>query len=258
MRSAALLLIAAAATYAQSDLPPQVLQLSRIKQHMKERLQQVPNYTCLQSTVRSERLSRINKTKVLDTVRLEVAEVDGKELFARPGQQFDQTNPAAFVTSGVVATGMFALFANALFVHDSGMMQWAGEEEMDGRKMLRYDFQVPLMRSGYNIHSGDRGAIVAYHGSFWTDPRTLDAFHLRVVADNIPPALGLLDTTLEIEYQTVRIGSGDALLPRSADLLLTQFSGVERRNLTTFSGCKQYGSESVLSFDTPEPPARPK
>ena len=258
MRSAAILLAAVAAAFAQSDLPREVVQLARIKQHMKERLRQVPNYTCLETTLRSERLSRINKTKILDTMRLEVAEVDGKELYARPGQQFDQANPAAFVSTGVVATGMFALFANALFVHDNSIMQWAGEEEMGGRKMLRYDFQVPLMRSGFNIRGGYGAAVVAYHGSVWADPHTLDAFHLRIVADNIPPAIGLLDATLEIEYQTVRIGSGDALLPRSADLLLTEINAVERRNLTTFSSCKQYGSESVLSFDTPEPAARPK
>ena len=34
------------AAFAQADLPPEVLKLARIKQHMRERLHDVPNYTC--------------------------------------------------------------------------------------------------------------------------------------------------------------------------------------------------------------------
>jgi hypothetical protein len=245
---------------AQTDLPPEVVRLAHIKQHMKQRLQQVPNYTCLETIVRCQRLQHTAKFKTLDTVRMEVAEVKGKELFARPGQPFDESNPGAFVRGGTMASGFFAMFANALFVNDRGTMSWAGEEEIDGRKLLRYDFQVPLLRSGFHIQTASRAAIVGYHGSFWSDPRTLDALRLRILADDIPPALGLLDAGVEIEYQSVRIGEGEALLPRQADLLLTEFSGAERRNLSTFSNCRQYGSDSVLTFgrpDTPPPAVAP-
>jgi hypothetical protein len=241
---------------AQSEVAPEVLQLSRIKQHMKERLEQVPNYTCLETVERSERLSNTAKFKPIDTVRMEVAQVDGKEMFALPGRQFDQSNPSAFANGGVMANGIFSLHARALFITDSAVFAYAGEEEIDGHSLLRYDFTVSLLRSGYRMVSPPRSAIVAYHGSIWSDPRNLDAYHFRVVAENIPPALYLLDAGLDIEYQNVRIGAADALLPRRADLVLSYFDGRQRRNQITFTGCRQYGSDSVVSFDA-SPDAAP-
>src|SRR5215472_17247667 len=60
-----------------------------------------------------------------------------------------------------------------------------------------------------------------YHGSLWSDTKTLDVTRLRVVAENIPPVLGLLDADLEIEYQSIQIGRSEALLPKRADIVLT-------------------------------------
>src|SRR5437870_12723323 len=95
-RLIATVLCAASMAAAQTESPPEVVLLSRIKQHMKARLLQVPNYTCLETVERWQQISASAKFKPVDTVRVEVAEVDGKELFARPGRPFDETNPSAF------------------------------------------------------------------------------------------------------------------------------------------------------------------
>jgi hypothetical protein len=244
------------AVRAQSDLPRDVVQLSRIKAHMKERLLQVPNYTCLETIERMQKLPKAGKFKLLDTVRLEVAEVSGKELLAQPGGRFEEGNPATFVHSGVMANGLFSTHTRALFIHDAATFTYAGKDEFDGRNLVRYDFQVSLLRSGYTIVRPHARAVVAYHGSFWCDPLDYDMYHLRVIADNIPRNIGLLDAGLEIEYQKVRIGPSDALLPRKADLNLIEFGGRENRNIITFSECRQYGSDSVVSFEA-EPAAPP-
>jgi hypothetical protein len=243
---------------AQSELPPEVLQLSRIKRHMQQRLEQVPNYTCLQTVERLVRVHRAAKFKPLDTVRVEVAQVDGKEMFAWPGKEFDQANPSAFTNGGVMANGLFSLHARSLFISDVAMFTYAGEEEVEGRKLVRYDYSVPLMRSGYRIVVASQSATVGYHGSFWADAQTLDVDRFRVVAENIPPVLGLLDAGVDIEFQDATIGSTDALLPKRADLMLTGFDGGQRRNIVSFSRCRQYGSDSVLSFGVPDgAPAAP-
>jgi hypothetical protein len=219
---------------------------------MKQRLEQVPNYTCLETVERLQRLRREAKFKPLDTVRLEVAQVDGKEMFAWPGKEFDQANPSAFTNGGVMANGLFSLHARALFISNEAMFRYAGEEEVDGRKLVRYDYNVPLMRSGYKIMVPPQSATVGYHGSFWADAQTLDVDRFRVVAENIPPVLGLLDAGVDIEFQDAIIGSTDALLPKRADLTLTGFDGGQRRNVITFSRCRQYGSDSVVSFGAPD------
>jgi hypothetical protein len=243
---------------AQNDIPREVLLLSRIKQHMKDRLLQVPNYTCLETVERLEQLSRAVKFKPRDTVRFEVAEVDGKELFARPGQRFEHSDPAAFATGGAMANGLFSLHSRALFVSDTARFTYAGQDEIDGRKLVRYDYQVGLTVSGFQIVVPGRQATVAYHGSFWSDPQSLDACHFRVVAESIPAALGVQDAGVDIDYQNVVIRGAEALLPKRADLTLTDFSGRQLRNITTFSNCRHYGSDSVLTFDVPDGREKPK
>ena len=68
------------------ELSPEVLLLARIKVKMAENLKGLPNYTCLQTIERSTRDAGNRRYRPLDTVRVEVALVDGKELFAWPGE----------------------------------------------------------------------------------------------------------------------------------------------------------------------------
>jgi hypothetical protein len=247
-------LLCAAALAAQSELPREVVLLKRIREHMKTRLQQVPNYTCLETVERSEQVSNAAKFKPVDTVRIEVAEVDGKELFARPGKKFDETNPSAFAKGGFMANGLFALHSKALFIDDTARFTYAGEDEIDGRKLVRYDYQVAQQVSGYRIVVPGRQAVVGYHGSFWSDPQTLDTLHFRLIAEDIPVAIGVTDAGVDIDYQNVKIRRAEALLPKRADMIATGSSGIRLRNVTTFSNCKHYGSESVLTFDSAEKP----
>jgi hypothetical protein len=242
-------LVCAFCLTAQTGAPPQVELLVRIRQHMKSRLQQVPNYTCLETVERSEQASSTAKFKTVDTIRLEVAEVNGNELFARPGKKFEAAHPSVYVKNGLTANGMFAMHSRALFLENTARFTYAGEDEIDGRRLVRYDYQVAQAASGFRITTGARQAAVAYHGSFWSDPRTLDTYHFRLVAENIPPELGVSDAGMDVDYQSVTIGSAEALLPRRADLSSTDASGKRMRNITTFSNCKYYGSESVITFD---------
>jgi hypothetical protein len=47
------------------------------------------------------------------------------------------------------------------------------EETVDGRTLLRYDYQVPYLSSGYKVKTQLGQEKVAYRGSLWADPRTL-------------------------------------------------------------------------------------
>src|SRR4030095_10420178 len=82
------------------DLPPGVLLLSRVKRHIKEELQRLPNISCLE-TVQREHQPDMNKRRHLDTVRLEVITNGDKEFFASPGdRRFSQQHPINYVGSG--------------------------------------------------------------------------------------------------------------------------------------------------------------
>src|ERR1051325_1846688 len=242
-------LVLAAAPTARSE----PAQLSRIRRHMQQRLLEVPNYTCQETIERLTRPQHARQFEELDKVRVEVAQVGRTEMLAWPGDRFEVKPLSAFVPSGLMSNGAFVMHARSLFVRDAASFRRAG----GGRKLVRFDYRVTRERRGYRIRAFGQSAIVPYHGSFWADPQNLDVLRLEVYADSIPPNLQMSRAETVIEYQRIKIGSTEALLPKTAELTVTRGSRAQERNRITFTNCRQYGSESMITYAAPQEPPEP-
>ena len=249
--------------------------LDRIKKRMRQSLERIPDYTCLQ-TIQRERFApqpRERKRKLTpmdlvrrdtraqvyaiesDTIRMEVALVDGQELHAWPGaEEFASTSVADMVGYGSLSSGEYARHVRALFLTDAATFEFVAEEKLQDRTAVRYDYRVPLAKSGYLVQTARQRAKVAYHGSLWADAHSSDLIRLTLQTDDIPKPLKITAATTEIDYMRVPIGKSSVLLPRIARLLIRFPSAVESRNEISYTGCRQFGAESVLSFgDAPGP-----
>jgi len=233
--------------YAATDV------LSQIREKMAGNLAQVPNYTCTETIERSEKQSPRKKFQPLDKVRLEVALVGGRELLSWPGAgKFEERDLGDFVSGGTTASGDYALHAQTIFRTNKPTFRAAGEENLDGRRAVRFEYDVVLAKSEFLVRTGDKEARVPYHGSFWADPATLDLIRLDILVDAAPRELDVARASTEIRYRQVKVGQSDFLLPRVVDLVLQRNDGGERRNRTEFADCRQYVGESVIIFDDPD------
>jgi hypothetical protein len=252
MRWFVVVVAASAIVSAQDGAPlaPEIVQLAKIRERMLLNLARQPNYTCVETVERSHRGAPAKKFQLLDTIRLEVALVDGKEMFGWPGsKRFEDVELRNIVTTGAIGNGNFALHARAIFGTTSARFDYRGADTNG----LRYDFRVPLFASGYKIRVQAREAIVGYHGSVWVDAESLDVRRIEVIADDIPVTLGLSEATDRMDYARTRIGDADFLLPASSELAMTDLDGSENRNHVRFVSCRQFAGESVLTFgDAPE------
>ena len=70
-----------------AQLAPDVALLARIRTHMLETLERQPNYTCVETVERSRRAAAARRFQLQDTLRLEVALVEGHEMFGWPGSK---------------------------------------------------------------------------------------------------------------------------------------------------------------------------
>ncbi len=243
--------------------------IDRIKEKMRQSLERIPNYTC-QQTIHRERFTprpgnpqkkqnpldlvrrdaRVHEyASESDTIRMEVALVDGQELHSWPGaEEFASTPVAEMVGYGSLSSGEYARHVRALFLTDAATFEFVGEEKLQGRRTVRYDYRIPLAKTEYVVQTGRERAKVAHHGSLWADARSSDLVRLILHADEIPKRIKLSAATTEIDYTRVPIGKSSVLLPRVASLLLRFPSGGENRNEISYAGCRQFGAESVLSF----------
>jgi hypothetical protein len=249
-----LLLFTGALSVLSEDVPRESLLLARVRSHMSHLLVRLPNYTCLQTIERTRR-TPAGKTELIDMVRLEVALVDGNELFAWPGsKKFQDTKLIDMVKGGAIGNGNFALHAKSVFQSTSPSFTYIGERiREDGRAAYRWDYVVPQLKSGYMLRAGREEAIVGYHGTFWVDTKTLDLLRLEIYADDIPPQLGIGSAADAVDYVRVTLGDEPFLLPSQSELKLASPNGLESRNRITFSGCRQYTGESIITFEDPTP-----
>jgi hypothetical protein len=249
----------AAAAAAPAQVEPSVLLLARVKARMVENLRRLPNYTCTETIERSVRRARGRRFEMLDTMRLEVALVNGKELFAWPGAgRFEEREIREFAPpGGAIGNGIFALHARAVFEGQGPVFRFAGRETADGRAVLRFDYSVAQMFSGYELRSGPNSAVVGYRGSFWAEESTLDVTRLEVRAVDIPPVLGLREAVVVMHYSREKIGGSEFLLPTASEMTLRDDFGNQNRNRTHLTGCRQFSGESVISFEEPAPGPAP-
>lgn len=245
-----LLFSAVAVSAADGPVDPSAL-LVRIRGAIAKHLAELPNYTCHQLIERSVRPAESRRYEPLDTVRLDVAYVGGRELFGWPGAgKFEEKGIDELIGGrAAIGNGFFAGHLRALFMTGAATFTYSGESERNGRKCLRYAYRVPRAKSEFVFRDASKAAIVGYGGSFLVDPETLDLLRLEIQVDEVPPGLVTKAANDALEYGRVRIGDRDFLLPESAEMILVDVKGNENRNITRLSGCRQYMGESVLKFE---------
>jgi hypothetical protein len=243
------LLLLAAAAGAQDLLPPGVLLVSRIKNHIRQEMKRLPDCTCLQ-TVRRFRKPAGGTMQPLDTVRLEVLFTGHQELYGSPGSgAFSEDPPIAFVSSGMLGDGMFGTFVKNIFIEEAAMFVYRGEEDLADRRVAKYDFRLPSMLSEYRISLPEGSGVAGVKGSFWADPQSFDLVRLEVHTDDLPPALPIEDVVNVMNYAHVDVGGQTILLPETQEVRMVRLNGEESRNTVELTHCRSFQTESTIRTD---------
>ncbi len=281
----ALYVCAIALLYGQQGRDPNEL-LERARAKYQALTRRLANYTCVETVDRQyfqratnvpavaeapERSCRNDRTdqdqaslrlESSDRLRFEVTVAGNKEILSRPGaSRFDSRDVDSIVRVGPMGTGSFGSYLIGVFDNPSAVFHYVGEKLLDHRAMLEYHYLVSLEASQYRVKAGATWLPMAYQGTFWLDPESLDLERFTIRVGDLPPQTAICDAETTLDYSGVRIRVGNALLPRESQLHIAMQSGRETVNTTTFSSCREYQAESALVFgeapDTESATARP-
>ena len=189
-----------------------------------------------------------------DRVRLEVSVSHGRELHSWPGAtRFDARYVDELIGDGPVSTGAFGGYLVSIFDRKGTAFRYVGERSVNGKKVLEYGYTVPLEYSAFNIRLEEAWRPAAFEGEFQIDPESLELERLTIRSTELPPGTPFCQASIDLEYERVHVGDSELLLPRRSQLDIALKSGRETRNVTTFSGCREYQAESEITFDTTSP-----
>lgn len=254
-------LMALASVGSAQDVAPGVALLAYIKAHMRDEIAHLPDYTCLETISRFHKeadssLLLHERLKPLDTVRLEIVYSDHHEWYGSPGESsLGGDDPAAFVGSGLIGNGAFASTLNNILA--AAVFSYQGEQAVDGRAAVRYDFLYPRFPKGFEVSMVGGAGTVGQRGSLWADPQSLDLIRLESYADDIPLYLPLAAAHTTVNYTRTQIGDHRVLLAQQAEIQLSETTGVENYDRIEFTHCRAFSSQSALHFDeAPEDPAQ--
>ncbi len=242
-----------------------VFELARTK--VLHTTRNLPRYTC-QETIEREYLSpskihpqdkdscdaprQVDLTRTAtDRIRLEVAISDGHEIHAWPGaSQFDSRDVNELVTSGPVSTGSFGTILNGVFDNPGARITFAGEKTVEGRRMFRYHFNVPVAASHYQVKLlGGMWWNTPYSGDFEISADAADLARLNEDTGPLSTDSGMCKAETGIDYHYEKVGDGGFLIPQQARLRTIHPDGTATMSVTTFSACHQFMAESTLRFD---------
>jgi hypothetical protein len=225
--------------------------LMRIRQRMAENLARLPNYTCRETIERTAAAAGSHHFTLIDRLRLEVAYVSGRELYAWPGAAKFDDRPIEEIVgdAAAIGSGSFAMHARVVFTTNAPQFTYDGEEQREGRRIVRFRFQVSLEKSRYAIQTGTKPVTVPYRGYFEADAATFAPLTLEVEGVDLPAGLKLRSASEIMRYGQARIGDTDFLLPIGSELVMIAATGHESRNRTSFEQCRQYAGESTVRFD---------
>ncbi len=232
--------------------------LNSIRERALQNVRTLPNYTCTSVIERSARRSVSHRFENVDRIHLEIAYIGGSELFGWPaGERIGEQDLRRFV-DGSITNGDFALLTRALFAGPSVTFKPAVRKDLGGRPVWSIDFSSPREGSEWVLTLEQREEPVAYSGSLQADPDSLRLISIGMSADYIPREFGYRRVTRNLEFQPVRIGTNEVMLPSRAEFLTLDRNGEETRNEASFTGCREYTAESVVRFEESEPePVKP-
>jgi hypothetical protein len=182
-----------------------------------------------------------------DRARLDVMLQDAEELFSWPGEhKFETSDPSSLLPAGISGSGDFAGFLTDVFDGSRASVKYQGT--CGGAGCIRFEYDVARAKSRYVLKTSAGSYVSGYRGIFDIDSRNANLLQLTVRPTYLrDPGICVTETT--VRYGRAKTSAGEFLIPESTERTALYLNGEFFDNKTSYEGCKQYTTESVLKFD---------
>ncbi len=248
--------------------------LEAIRKYALSYVQNLPEYTCVQVTSRTDTpepiiYGALGRTTVLnrpthDVIEEELSFVGGKERYkVAKVNGFPADRATHEQLGGTVSEGEFGSLLKHIFDPDTGTsFRPAPPTKLGGRAMNVFAFSVPQTQ-GYTVYDPDlKGEILlAYEGSVYADAETNAVMRITMKCVDIPRETRLTAVELTLEYKPIQLSGREFILPSHFELHWRKRSNESMRqvweeatNDVDFKLYRRFTAEATIDFTEKQPP----
>lgn len=230
----------------------------------------LPNFICRQMVARYQSNDKPANWVAIDLVEAEVAFEEGMESYQsiKVNGKLLKKQEMSELGGGSWSKGEFGTVLSNIFEPWSlTEFKYRKAETLNRIKTKAFWFHVEQSRSNWEVQMAAVSYLPEYRGSIWIDEETARVVRIEMEALNLPVSFPVDTVEMNIDYDIVRIGGQEYLLPvHSENLaclrgdLTCTWNKIDFRNYRRFSAeSTLFQTESEVTFENKEaPPAEPE
>jgi len=213
-------------------------------------MDEVPDFMVHQETTRYHSFSNGAQWRADGVVTADVVCVNDEEEY-RNILVDGKRAPVPVEKTGAWSTGEFVTTLRTLLSPETdAAFVRRGEDRIVGKDAYKYDFTVRKANSHWRIiDTSGRSESPAYGGTLWIDKESHRVLRIEMRTDSLPPGFLYDKGESTIDYDFVRIGKGNYLLPvKSANLACMSNRSTCMKNEIDFRNYRKFAAESDITF----------
>jgi hypothetical protein len=248
---AALALIACAPAMAQKPTPDeQKSVLDAAREHAIHYTSKLPDFICTEQVMSSQSAPGQKK---IDRLSIQLGFNGQKEHYKLVTMNGSPTKQSLESFDGLITAGEFGTQLLGIFdPASSADFRWKELTNLRKHAAIVYTYRIARAKSHYMLgYRAADGNLVTqpagYHGEIVLEQGTSRVLRLTAQADDMPKESGILQSSVDVDYDFITIAGKSYLLPSRSD------SGMERGfrrigNTVTFTGYRKFEADSSIDF----------
>ena len=214
-------------------------------------LETLPNYYCQEIMTRYQTGSSSKNWQPIDIVSMALVFENKQESYRDIEVNGKATKKTIEELPGSWSTGEFgSVLADIFSPATAAEFEYRKQTRTGGRAALVYDFSVEREHSHWRVMVASQLISPSYTGSIWIDKETNRVLRIEMQATHIPEAFPSDKVEMATDYEFVRFGDRQYLVPVHAETLSCERdSGACGRNAIDFRNYHRYAGESSIKFE---------
>jgi hypothetical protein len=214
----------------------------------------LPDFICTEQVERTDRTGPAIK---VDRLTIQLSYFGQKEKYKLVSMNGSPTAQPLESLDGLITGGEFGSLLLGVFDPSSSAdFQWKASSNVRKRRAAVYTFRISRAKSHYILgHRAETGNMVeaaaGYHGEIALDSETAKVLRLTASADDIPKDSGILQSSIEVDYDSINVAGRTYLLPSHSDARMEK-SYRQIANVVTFADYKKFEADSTIDFNPPK------